>query len=69
MKIKELADLLNKADKSGFGDCDACVILHNTAHQIDNVCIPTEKDCRVITIYRKTSPSYFMNSLHHWISI
>jgi hypothetical protein len=68
MKVNELIDVLNEISEKGHGNCDVCIMLHNTAHQIDSIRTPEEKDARVVVLHREHRPGYFMTGSHIWVS-
>jgi hypothetical protein len=67
MKVNELIDVLNEMIEKGHGNCDVCIMLHNTAHQIDSIRTPEEKDARVVVLHREHRPGYFMTGSHVWV--
>jgi len=67
MKVNELIDVLNELREKGHGNCDVCILLHNTAHHVDHIHIPTEKDARVVVMHRDHVPSYFMGGTNTWV--
>ena len=65
MKINELIEKLNDMSKNGYGDCDICIVLHNTAHQIDMCTMNTDKS-NVALMYRATRPAYYLDRNLVW---